>query len=79
MDTYRIWLSKHLQEATAQFKKLQAEDDQTGDNRDLYEQVHQMWGYLAGLEKCLKEFDALTKIPSPRKKPAKKKIISKKR
>jgi hypothetical protein len=53
---FQIWLERHLEEATAEYNRIQALEDETEDDRELYERVHQMWGYLAGLEKCLKEF-----------------------
>lgn len=53
---YRVWLETHLKEATAEYKRIQALEDDNDEDRDLYERTHQMWGYLAGLEKCLKEF-----------------------
>ena len=60
---YREWLENHLKEATAEFNRVQALDDEVGNDEDLYEKVHQMWGYLAGLEKCLKQLKALGKSP----------------
>lgn len=67
---FQDWLEGHMKEAEAEYNRIQALEDQTEDDRDLYERVHQMWGYLAGLEKCLKEFKATEKQsptgPTPR-------------
>ena len=57
-QNYRSWLEKHLHEATIEYERIQKLEDENEDDRDLYERVHQMWGYLAALEKSLKEFDA---------------------
>ena len=57
---YKAWLEKHLADATLEYNRAQAADEAGGDD-DSYEQVHQMWGYLAGLEKALKEFKAFEK------------------
>ena len=53
---FQAWLEQHLEDATAEYNRTQALEE-AGDD-DLYEKVQQMWGYLAGLEKCLKELKA---------------------
>ena len=60
---YQAWLKQHLKEATAEYKRIQKLEKKQETNRDLYEQVHQMWGYLAGLEKCLKEYALFRSAP----------------
>ena len=57
---YRTWLKKHLTEATAEYKRIQAlEEEGEAEDEDMYDRVHQMWGYLSGLEKCLKRWDEM--------------------
>jgi hypothetical protein len=58
MHPFRAWLEQHMKEAEVEYTRIQALEDDTETDQDLYERVHQMWGYLAGLEKCLKEFKA---------------------
>jgi hypothetical protein len=59
---FQLWLEQHLQDAEKEYSRVQAieeEGDAAGEgDEELYERVHQMWGYLSGLEKCLKEFKA---------------------
>lgn len=64
---FQTWLEKHLADATAEYKRAQAREEQGSDSEsddgsdeegELYDRVHQMWGYLSALEKCLKEFKA---------------------
>jgi DNA mismatch repair ATPase MutS len=54
---FRQWLEQHLEDAQKEYARIQAIEEE-GDDPDLYERVHQMWGYLSGLEKCLKELKA---------------------
>lgn len=67
-ETYRQWLEQHLHDAEKEYKRIQGLDDNNDEDRDLYERVHQMWGYLAGLEKCLKELKSHSKAKSPPEK-----------
>ena len=54
---FQAWLEQHLADAEKEYERVQALEE-AGEDEDLYEKVHQMWGYLSGLEKCLKEFKA---------------------
>lgn len=56
--TYRAWLQKHLEEALLEYNRIQELEEAVGTDEELYDRVLQMWGYLAALEKCLKELDA---------------------
>jgi hypothetical protein len=61
---FRAWLERHLEDAQKEYERTQALEEKGGapesdESEELYEKVHQMWGYLAGLEKCLKQFKAL--------------------
>jgi hypothetical protein len=59
---FQAWLEQHLADAQKEYAAVQAREEasegETEEEQDLYERVHQMWGYLSGLEKCLKEFKA---------------------
>ena len=57
-NAYLTWLKKHLKEATSEYKRIRSLEDKADNDANLYDRVHEMWGYLAGLEKCLKEFEA---------------------
>ena len=70
-DVYHKWLKQHLKDATAEYKRTQVKADRKQDDGDLYDRVHQMWGYLSGLEKCLKEL-VLSAKPVARKAAKKK-------
>lgn len=55
---YVQWLTEHLEGAKARYEELNSQDEQEeaeGVNSGVYEQAHQMFGYVAALEKCLKE------------------------
>jgi hypothetical protein len=58
---FRLWIDRHMKDAEAEYNRIQAleENPYTQEDHELYERVHQMWGYLAALEKCRKEFLAL--------------------
>jgi hypothetical protein len=67
---FQTWLENHLEDATAEYERAQALEERGSDDEEeedpeetgeLYDRVHQMWGYLSGLEKCLKEFKARSK------------------
>jgi hypothetical protein len=59
---FQQWLEQHLADAEKEYGVVQAKeeasDGESEEDQELYERVHQMWGYLSGLEKCLKEFKA---------------------
>jgi hypothetical protein len=59
--SFKNWLQQHLEDAQKEYARVQAieEEGAAEDAEELYEKVHQMWGYLAGLEKCLKQLKAL--------------------
>jgi hypothetical protein len=61
---FQAWLEQHLEDAQKEYGRIQAieEGEEGANDPDLYDRVHEMWGYLAGLEKCLKEFK--TRRPS---------------
>jgi hypothetical protein len=55
---YEIWLKEHLTAAKVHYTELCKLDDKElaqGDSSEYYEQAHQMFGYIAALEKCLKQ------------------------
>ena len=55
---YEKWLKVHLSKAKIRYTKLCKLDDKElakGGNSVFYEQAHQMFGYIAALEKCLKQ------------------------
>lgn len=58
---YIDWLSGHLDAAKVRYEELCELDDKeqaiNGESA-YYEQAHQMFGYIAGLEKCLREAKA---------------------
>lgn len=61
MSKYQSWLEQHLADAEREYTRIQEIQEQS-DDQELYERVQQMWGYLAGLEKCLKELKAQQKL-----------------
>ncbi len=68
--SYGNWLEKHMKEANAKYKRLQQKGEKAGEgDDDFHEEIHQMWGYLAALEKCSKQLKASEK-PKARKKAA---------
>ena len=60
-STYRSWLKKHLAEAKLRYDEVCKMDDDeqsaAGGTSEHYEKAHQMFGYIAALEKCLRELD----------------------
>ncbi len=56
---FEAWLREHLRQAVVRYEELCELDDREvatgGENSEYYEQSHQMFGYVAALEKCLKE------------------------
>lgn len=57
--TFEAWLREHMRQAVVRYEELCVLDDQVvetgGETSEYYEQSHQMFGYVAALEKCLKE------------------------
>ncbi len=72
---YRAWLKQHLDEAKVHYEEVSRLDDQEsaiGGTSEHYEKAHQMFGYIAALEKCLREFDGpvpATRLTRAKKKP----------
>lgn len=60
-NDFEAWLNDHYQQAVARYEKLSDQDDEEesrGENSGVYEEAHQMFGYVAALETCLKEIRA---------------------
>jgi hypothetical protein len=58
IDKYIVWLTEHHRGAVERYEELCRLDDQeqaAGESTEYYTQVQQMFGYVAALEKCLKE------------------------
>jgi hypothetical protein len=59
--SYQQWLEEHLAAAKARYTELSELDDRAeaeNGSSEYYEQAHQMFGYIAALEKCLREVKA---------------------
>jgi hypothetical protein len=73
-SNYRAWLKQHLEEAKVHYVEVGRLDDQeaaVGGSSEHYEKAHQMFGYIAALEKCLRELDLAEGATSkPGAKPA---------
>ena len=66
-ETFEKWLKEHLRQAVVRYEeicKLDDEEYEAGGSSEYYEQSHQMFGYIAALEKCLREATA----SAPKKK-----------
>lgn len=60
-EPYSEWLRQHLKEAMMRYDevcKLDDHENAIGGTSEFYEQAHQMFGYIAALEKCLKQASA---------------------
>lgn len=58
METYAKWLTEHLKAAKVHYTQLCKLDDaeaKKGGSSEYYEQAHQMFGYIAALETCIKQ------------------------
>lgn len=75
MEEYRKWLKQHLNEAKTHYLevcKLDDRESSVNGSSEYFEKAHQMFGYIAALEKCLKETQPkkMPKLkPNPKKKP----------
>jgi hypothetical protein len=68
---FEEWLKDHYAQAKVRYDEVckldDAENAQNGSSA-YYEQAHQMFGYIAALEKCLKEAKRLSaKSSSPKR------------
>lgn|GEM_PF-3464738 len=78
---YETWLKEHLTAAKVHYTELCKLDDKElaqGDSSEYYEQAHQMFGYIAALEKCVKQ-TALVKVAVVKKAKRSKPITKSKR
>ena len=72
---YQKWLKGHLKAAMVHYNQLCKLDDQeqkTGGSSEYFEQAHQMFGYIAALETCLKQVKPKSLMSSKHAIPAKK-------